>query len=209
VNWLSPAELVGYVASALVVTSLAMTNVVRLRSISLVGSLIFVVYGLLLGSIPIVVTNAAIAGLNVWFLRKELGGGRALGAVPITPDEPFLRDFLVSHLADIHTSQPAFTLADADSADAAFVLTREGLPAGAIVGRGEGAELHVLLDYVMDAYRDSHLGRWLYREGGVKVLRDAGYRSVVATPSTEVHRSYLQGVGFVRDGDRWTVALDG
>ena len=43
VNWLSPVELVGYLASGLVVASLAMTNVVRLRTISLIGAVIFVV----------------------------------------------------------------------------------------------------------------------------------------------------------------------
>jgi len=107
VSWLSPVELVGYLASALVVASLAMTNVVRLRTISLIGSVIFVVYGALLGSIPIILTNAAVAGLNVWFLRKELGGGRTLGAVPIDAEAPFLQDFLRTHLPDIHSCSPA------------------------------------------------------------------------------------------------------
>ena len=72
---LDTTELVGYLASALVVVSLAMTSVVRLRAISLVGSLAFVAYGVLIESIPIVVTNAAIAVLNVWFLRSELAAG--------------------------------------------------------------------------------------------------------------------------------------
>ena len=60
VSWLSPVELVGYLASALVVASLAMTNVVRLRTISPIGSVIFVVYGALLGSIPIILTLSLI-----------------------------------------------------------------------------------------------------------------------------------------------------
>ncbi len=116
---MSPAELVGYAASALVVASLAMTSVVRLRLISLVGSLTFVVYGALLGSIPILITNAAIAVLNVWFLRRELGGQRDLGAVPIAADAPFLIDFLRSHASDISQSQPTFTLPAADVRGAA------------------------------------------------------------------------------------------
>ena len=44
------AEIVGYVASALVVLSLTMTSVVRLRTISLAGSIVFVVYGILIES---------------------------------------------------------------------------------------------------------------------------------------------------------------
>jgi hypothetical protein len=183
-----------------------MTNVVRLRSISLAGSVIFVVYGVLLGSIPIIVTNAAVAGLNVWFLRKELGGGRTLGAVPIDAHAPFLQDFLRSHLSDIHKSQPGFQTVPADAF--ALLLTREGLPAGALLGERRGSELRLTLDYVMEAYRDSRIGRWLYTEGGQKVLRDAGFHMVVATPGTAVHRSYLQGVGFVPDGDALVRPLD-
>ena len=75
ISWV---ELVGYLASALVVASLAMTSVVRLRIVSLIGSVVFVAYGLMLGSIPIVITNAAVAGLNVWFLRKEFAPDRDL-----------------------------------------------------------------------------------------------------------------------------------
>ena len=62
---LSPEALVGYLASALVVISLTMTSVVRLRIISLLGSIAFVVYGLLIDSAPVVVTNAAIMVINV------------------------------------------------------------------------------------------------------------------------------------------------
>ena len=69
-------ELVGYLASALVVTSLAMTSVVRLRMISLAGSITFTVYGALIGSVPIIITNSSIACLNVWFLSRELGVDR-------------------------------------------------------------------------------------------------------------------------------------
>ena len=39
---ISPVEVIGYVASALVVVSLAMTSVVRLRVVSLAGSVVFV-----------------------------------------------------------------------------------------------------------------------------------------------------------------------
>src|SRR5690606_31118923 len=69
----SGAEAVGYLASALVVLSLTMTSVVRLRTISLAGSIAFVVYGAMLGAVPILISNAVIAAINVWFLRSELG----------------------------------------------------------------------------------------------------------------------------------------
>jgi hypothetical protein len=191
-------ELVGYAASALVVASLAMTSVVRLRTISLLGSITFVAYGALIGSIPIVVTNTAIAALNLWFLSRELGGKRDLGAIVVPVDSPFLHDFLGHHVAEIRQFQPEFD--PAGPFDAAFVLTRDGLPAGVVLGRRDGERLDIDLDFVLKAYRDSRLGRWLYGPGAT-VFRSAGVSTVTSAAGTDTHQSYLQRVGFTQAPD--------
>ena len=209
---LDATELIGYLASALVVLSLAMTSVVRLRMISLAGSLAFVVYGVLIGSIPIIVTNAAIAVLNVWFLRSELGGKRNLGAVPVAPDAPFLVDFLRFHLDDIHKFQPTFELDGSAAAGAegtdrlVWLLMRDGLPAGALIGRQDGDALQVQLDYVTKPYRDSQISTWLYGKGS-GVFRKAGIARIVSAPGTEPHATYLQRNGFTRVGDTYERTL--
>ena len=122
-------ELIGYVASALVVVSLAMTSVVRLRAISLVGSVAFVVYGVLIESVPIMVTNVAIAALNVWFLRARTGRQaqprrtRGAGRRPVPrrlPELPPRR----------HPPLPARLPLDATDASLALLLMRDGFPAG-------------------------------------------------------------------------------
>jgi hypothetical protein len=199
---LDAAEIVGYVASALVVLSLTMTSVVRLRTISLVGSVTFVAYGLLIGSPPIVVTNTAIAGINVWFLRAELGMRRDLGASVIRSDTPFLLDFIDHHLEDIRRFQPGFVMPQGDAF--ALLLTRDGLPAGVVIGEQHGPELNLRLDYVIKAYRDSRLGQWLFGQGA-EVFRAAGVTRLVSTPGTELHRSYLERMGFMPDGGRWVL----
>lgn len=204
----SPAEMVGYLASALVVTSLAMTSVVRLRAISLVGSTTFIVYGVLIGSVPLVVTNAAIALLNIWFLRAELGHRRDLGAVVVPPDSPFLADFVHFHLDDIRRFQPSFEMVPPDDPDAVCViLTRDGLPAGAFVGRRlADGDLEVVLDYVLRAYRDSRLGRWLFGRGAA-VFRERGITRLVTRPGDAVHRGYLQQMGFALEDGRCVLRL--
>ena len=202
----SSTELVGYVASALVVMSLAMTSVVRLRAISLIGSLIFVLYGVLIESVPIMVTNVAIAMLNVWFLRAELGGKRNLGATVVAADDPFLVDFLRYHLPDIHRFQPEFELPTGETELLALLLMRDGLPAGALVGSLEDGELRVQLDYVTKPYRDSQLSQWLYGKGSA-VLRRLGVERVSSAPGTEPHSSHLARNGFTKVGDRFERVL--
>ena len=76
---LDGADLIGYAASALVVLALTRSSVVKLRILSLLGSVCFVTYGLMIGSIPILITNGCIAAINLWFLRKEFAGGTGRG----------------------------------------------------------------------------------------------------------------------------------
>lgn len=189
-------ELIGYLASALVVTSLAMSSVVRLRVISLTGSVIFVVYGALLPSVPIILTNVAVAALNIWYLTKEFSSTRDLAAVRVPVEDPFLVDFLASHAEDIAQFWPGARTGDGDNF--ALVLTRNGLPAGAVVGRLEGSTLRLDLDYVMKPYRDSRIGQWLYGRGS-GALRDAGIRTVLAQ-AAPLDDPYLRRMGFVTDG---------
>ena len=198
-------EMIGYAASALVVVSLAMTSVVRLRAISLVGSVAFVVYGMLISSVPIMITNVAIAALNVWFLRGELGGKRNLGALVVPVDDPFLVDFLSYHLGDIHRFQPGFRL-DADEASLALLLMRDGFPAGALIGNQVDDELVVLLDHVIKPYRDSQISTWLYGRGS-SVFRRLGIERISAEGGNEAHNSYLTRNGFARVADRYVLTL--
>lgn len=193
-------EVIGYVASLLIVVSLAMRSVIRLRIVSLVGSLIFAVYGALIGAWPIIISNSIIVGLNVWNLRRELAPGHDLDAVTMDPASPFLADFLRTHLDDIRHSQPRFVI---DQSRTAFVLMRDGMPAGTIMGNVDGEAFEVLLDYVLPAYRDLRLGDWFYSTPAPAV-KAFGVTAFRAHPTTPVHTTYLKSVGFVADGDGMT-----
>ncbi|MEL6892646.1 MAG: GNAT family N-acetyltransferase [Actinomycetota bacterium] len=195
-------ELLGYLASALVVLSLTMRSLLRLRIISLCGSTSFLIYGALIESVPVMVTNGSIALINLWFLTKEFrirrSGHGDLGASRIRIDSPFLCDFVEHHLADIRRFQPEFTMPTPEGGDAdlvAFMLTRDGLPAGLIIARHRDDTLWIDLDYVLREHRDSRLGRWLFG-AGADAFREMDVRRIVAEASTDPHRRYLTGIGF-------------
>ena len=65
-------EGVGYAASLIILVSLLMTNVFRLRVINGLGSVLFAVYGWLIGSWPVCAINAVIAGIDGWYLLRSL-----------------------------------------------------------------------------------------------------------------------------------------
>lgn len=66
-------EWIGYAATAFVLLSFTMKNVNTLRKVNMVGGLLFVVYGFLLNpvSLPVVLTNAAIVLIHLYYLLKK------------------------------------------------------------------------------------------------------------------------------------------
>lgn len=69
-NTLNIVELIGYAGSVIVVISLTMRSVVKLRLINLVASLLFIAYGLLINAWPIFILNCLIMVINIYYLRQ-------------------------------------------------------------------------------------------------------------------------------------------
>lgn len=193
-TWL---EAIGYLASALIVASLAMSSVVRLRLVNLVGCLVFVGYGIAIGAWPVVVSNAVIAALDVYYLLKERRRSH-VAMVPLPVTSPWLEDFLTFHRDDIRKFQPGFEGVDDHSL--VWLVTKQTVPAGVLVGQPDGTTLRVTLDHVTPAFRDSGIGAWLYHGGGVRVLREAGFDRVGSDGLSPRHRQYLTSLGFRADG---------
>lgn len=64
-------EIVGYIASAFVLISFVMKEMTKLRIVNIIGCGFFITYGVLLMSWPIIITNAAIVCVNVYYLTKR------------------------------------------------------------------------------------------------------------------------------------------
>ncbi|PIE45015.1 MAG: uroporphyrinogen decarboxylase [Gammaproteobacteria bacterium] len=63
-------EIIGYLASAFIVSSLLMGNMRRLRYVNMVGCVLFVIYGLILPAYPVAIMNAVAALINFIHLIK-------------------------------------------------------------------------------------------------------------------------------------------
>lgn len=66
-NWL---EWLGYLASLLVLISLLMNSIIKLRWINLLGSSIFSFYGFLIAALPVGFMNLGIVLINIYHLVK-------------------------------------------------------------------------------------------------------------------------------------------
>lgn len=77
---LNITEIIGYAASLFVLLSFFNKDLRKLRIVNSVGCGLFVIYGIMLPSVPVILTNVAILMVNAYylFIKKE----------PVTPELP-------------------------------------------------------------------------------------------------------------------------
>jgi hypothetical protein len=200
-------ELIGYLASALIVLSLLMASVLKLRVINLVGAVVFTLYGLLIDSAPVVLTNGAIVVIDVyylWRMWRERASESYFEVVAWPTDGVYLPRFLRFHAEDIARSQPHFE--GVRDEHLAFVVLRDAQPVGAVIVRDAGDGTAIIdLDYVVPAHRDFQAGAHVFGPHGPFASR--GIRTVATSADTPIHRRYLQRLGFTPSEDAWTLAI--
>ena len=65
-------EILGYVATAIVIFSFTIRNLKWLRIVNTIGCFLFIVYGLFLLNMPIIITNAAVMIINLYQISETL-----------------------------------------------------------------------------------------------------------------------------------------
>lgn len=194
-------EVAGYAASALIVLSMMMSSVVRLRLINLLGSFVFATYGLLIGAYPVALLNGFIVLVNGVFLSRMLRAKEYFQLLPLKPDSEYLPYFLNFYRQDIARILPDFVYRPSPNQLAVFIL-RNCSPAGVFIAEQKpDGVLRVVLDFVIPQYRDLKIGRFLFVEQA-EFFRARGAREIVISPRTKEFGAYLVKVGFEPEGRR-------
>ncbi|NRB61260.1 MAG: uroporphyrinogen decarboxylase [Winogradskyella sp.] len=72
---ITATEYVGYFASLMVLVSFTMKDVKKLRLVNMTGCILFIIYGFLMPTLriglPIIIANAAIFGVNLFYLLRK------------------------------------------------------------------------------------------------------------------------------------------
>ena len=193
-------EAVGYVGSALVLISMLMTSVAKLRLINTFGSLIFTGYALAIQSYPTAAMNFSLALINIYNLAKLLKNKKEYSIVTLQPDDAFITYFLDSYIADIRKFFPDFV--KPEECDCAYLVCRGTEAAGILLGKNEGSTIDVAIDYTTPVYRDCSVGKYLYN-----YLASQDFSGLFTENVSENHRPYLEKMGFVREGGRFVKKL--
>jgi hypothetical protein len=205
-DWLAGhwVDVLGWGGSGLLVASLLQVRVLRFRTLNTVASVVLAFFNLVIGVWPQVAMNAALAGINVWFIAKLLGerhDDAAFEVVAVGPRDDFLRHVLRLHHDEIVAFQPDFRWEPESETDSAFIILKGDETVGVVVLGREGDVARIRLDYVTPKYRDCTPGEFLWRRSGL--LSSLGIRRVVTSP--KMVGAYYDQIGFRNNGHEYVL----
>lgn len=190
-NWL---EWLGYLASLIVLVSLLMSSIIKLRWINLLGSSMFSLYGFLIGALPVGFMNLGIAIVNIYFLVKIYSSKEFFKILPVEKNSLYYKNFYEFYSDEI--SKFVKTPVDIDSCDVSFYILRNMVHAGLFIGsRLNENTLRIDLDYVIPEYRDFKIGTYIFDQNK-KYFIDKGYNNFVCFSNDPQHVKYLEKMGF-------------
>ena len=196
-------ELFGYLGSTMVVVSMLMASVVRLRVINTIGSVISGTYALIIGSFPLALMNICLIIINLYNLYKLLKTKQQFEIIPSSGKDSFIRYFLTRYQQDILQFFPSFCAENTDTM-VAYLVCCNGTPAGLLLGEAkEDGALNVLLDYSVPSYRDCSVGAYLYANLGAHGIQKLVFSQDLAA----AHSSYLTKMGFENADGNYTKTI--
>ena len=205
---LSPVEIFGYVASAVIAYSLTRDSIVKLRWFNLFGASSFCTYGIIIGAFPVALLNGFIALTNVFYLRKLMHKPEEhFKLVEVNRPSNYVDFFLDAHKDEIDYFFPRFQKTAMVPERRYFLMTDHTDVIGLLSGieNEEGAFI-VDFDFVVPAYRDCRVGHYVIGEGGA-LKNQFGFNYVGAKVDSVEHERYLDQIGMT-PGQRgiWVLA---
>jgi len=184
-------DLFGYLASLVILISLTMSSIVKLRWINAVGGALFTVYGLWLHSMPTAFLNFGIVVIDIYYLVKLYKRKESFKLVEANKDSELLNYFYETNKKEL------FEYFGKDKFDGtrAFFMLRDNHTSGILVGNENNGEFTIDVDFVTAEYRDFKLGQYFFNEN-TEELKKRGFKKVLSKPIHEKHREYLEKIGF-------------
>ncbi len=193
-------EWIGYLASFIILVSLIMTSIKKLRIINLIGALLFAFYGYQIASPPVMIMNLGIVMINLYYLKQIYVSREYFKIMSFTEHEYYARELIKFYQKDIE----AFMSLDDkvfDEATHRFLILRNMNPAGIFMATKQDADtLAIDLDYATPAFQDFKTGAHIY-ESHADTFKKEGFKRLIAEAKSEPHKRYLEKMGFEPSGD--------
>ena len=187
-------EIFGYVGTALVILSMMMTSLVRLRVINVCGSVISMIYSIVCHAYPVAVLNGCLIVINGVQTVRQIRSRGNYGHLQLSCNDPTLAYFLQLYRADIDKLFPDYRLQVRENTEIHMIFVG-GEAVGVLVGTRVADLYRIEMDYVVPRWRDVRVSAYLMSR-----LKESGVCTLTAPVGSKEHNRYLLRTGFADEG---------
>lgn len=190
-------EVFGIVSSIVILISLSMTSIIKLRIINLVGCVLFALYGYAIGSFSTTFMNIGIALMNLYYLRKLYSIKESYEIVKADKESDYFKLFIEKNAGDI---DKFFSRESMSRSQEMYYLLRNNYTVGILGWKAENTDIEITIDYVTERFRDYTFGKYIFQER-LEIFRKEGYKRVIQKTENPLHQNYLKKIGFAQEKD--------
>jgi len=188
-------NIIGYLASITIATSMLMNSILKLRWINLFGASMFATYGYIIGALPVGILNTFIVSVDVFYLIRIYVKKEYFTTLDVRSDNKYLFAFLEYYKDEINKFFPDFVYKP-ELNTLSFYILRNMAVAGMVLGREIDKDtVYISLDFAIPEYRDLKLGRYIYQDNE-NYFSKLGYKKIMSEPKTKNYKTYLKKMGF-------------
>lgn len=192
----------GYLASLCLIISLLVTTNIKFRFYNLLGCLFFVVYALMISAWPVLITNAILLCINIYYLYQLNTRQEKFDIIEFDAGNPLANKFLDYYSEDIKTYYPAFDAFQL-SGGLNFIILRDLTVANIFSAKLQhNGEAEVALNYTAKPYRDFKVGTFLFNKEKDFLLKKGVTRIRYKSMNHKGHILFLEKMGFNPDASQ-------
>ena len=191
------APYIGYLGSLLLMIGLLVTTDLKFRIWNGLGCLAFIIYAIFIDAMPVLLTNAVLLAINVFYFIKIVKRKESFDAAVVAGDDVLLNKFLDFNQADIATYFPKFSRADLSTTKNIVVLRDLVIANFCALKMEDDNTAKVIVNYTTSKHRDFKVGRYLFNTNK-ELLLNLGVKTVLYdTVFKKSHTQFLKKSGFL------------
>ncbi|MEO5948207.1 MAG: YgjV family protein [Chitinophagaceae bacterium] len=189
----------GYLATLLLALGLLVNNDIKFRWLNFSGNIAFIIYGVLFGAMPVILTNALLLCINIYFLFRIYNRKELFEILEFETGGIMVERFLQFYEDDIAFYFPAFKREQLQG-NLNFVVLRDLVIANTFSTRlSENGAAEVILNYTVAKFRDYKVGRFIF-EKEKQFLLSKGVKKIYYTVvANKQHEKFLFKMRFKKE----------
>jgi hypothetical protein len=188
----------GYLASLFLIIALLVNGDVKFRIYNILGTISFIIYGIIFSAWPVLLTNVILFVINIYYLNKLLKHKEDFELIEFTGEEKLAKKFLQFYGDDIKTYFPQFNEEQLKD-NLNFVVLRDLVIANVFsVAVEENGDAIVAINYTTKKYRDFKVGKFIFEKEKNFLISKGVKRIVYNEVYNKNHAIYLNSLGFVK-----------